>query len=125
MTFFYSDHIYDIYKIFVDSGGNPSEFYGYSLDELNMILQAKQTQKKHELLRVQDLATLMVTGVASLFSKDVKNKTILDLYPSFFEDEVQQQKEAQKESETQLYKAKMDLFMQRMNAKRKRGEIDG
>lgn len=125
MTFLYSDHIYEIYKVFVDSGGNPAEFYSYSLDELNMILQAKQTQKKHELLRVQDLATLVVTGVASLFSKDVKNKTILDLYPNFFEDEVQQQKEAQKENETQLYKAKMDSFMQRMNAKRKRGEIDG
>lgn len=125
MTFLYSDHIYDIYKVFVDSGGDPVEFYMYSLDELNMILQAKQTQKKYELLRVQDLATLVVTGVASLFSKDVKNKTILDLYPNFFEDEVQQQKEAQKENETQLYKAKMDLFMQRMNAKRKRGEIDG
>lgn len=109
----------------MDSGGDPVEFYMYSLDELNMILQAKQTQKKYELLRVQDLATLVVTGVASLFSKDVKNKTILDLYPNFFEDEVQQQKEAQKENETQLYKAKMDLFMQRMNAKRKRGEIDG
>lgn len=114
VSFLYSNHIFKLYEAFIESGGCPNTFYNYSMDELDLIIKSKNTAIKNDLLRVQDLAVLIVNGVASLFSKEVKSKTILDLYPNLFEKEI----EEQRQKEIELYKAKMDLYMALKNKKR-------
>lgn len=104
------------------AGITPVDFWEMSIDEVELLIEQKEIDKKNELYQLQDLATLISNRVAiSLYGDEIPLITVEDIYPKLFEQEIVERKEAERKKQEELHKAHLTRFAQLHNARKKKG----
>lgn len=115
------EYISDIYPQALDVGVSIADFWDSSLDELIDIIDCynrKKLNEHRERLAIAEISNVQLGEIiSSMFSKDVKIRTVQQLAPQLF-DGLVDDKERQKR-EWRMHMEKMREFTIRHNQRRK------
>lgn len=112
-----------MYPVALDIGISPAEFWGYSAGEIVHLLES---HKRQERIRQKEKATFQMIlarqigeQVAKLFDdkNEVNITPLWEYFPDLFREEKLQSEEQEKQHQLEIFKAKMEAFALRHNAR--------
>ena len=107
----------------MDCGIGIEEFWELSLREVRDKIESYNRKdsynRKKELSDIQLFASLTSQYISTLFSKDVDVKTVFDIFPELFKEDIKQNNEKQRKIALELNKEKARLYAKRFNEMRR------